>query len=175
MDINTLDSTSHDEAPRHIDYAGFWLRFVAILIDGIVIWVVMSFIITPILSLLGAGYLESLQNINPSDYSEDQMFDLVTTIWGGMIYSILISQGIYILYFALMESSNNQGTLGKMALGIIVTDESGEKLNFGKALVRNLCKILSSLIMYIGYIIAAFTDKKQALHDIIANTLVVKK
>ncbi|UII28369.1 RDD family protein [Fulvivirga maritima] len=174
METNTLDSTSH-EAPRHIDYAGFWLRFVAILIDGIIIWVVMSFIITPILGVLGVGYFEAMQNTDPANYSDEEMFGMIATIWSGMMASIFLSQALYILYFSLMESSSTQGTLGKMALGIIVTDDKGEKLTFGKALVRNLCKILSAIIMYIGYIIAAFTDKKQALHDIIANTLVIRK
>jgi uncharacterized RDD family membrane protein YckC len=62
-----------------------------------------------------------------------------------------------------------------MALGLIVTDTNGAKLDFTKALIRNLCKIISSLILCIGYIMAGFTDKKQGLHDMIANTLVVKK
>jgi uncharacterized RDD family membrane protein YckC len=74
-----------------------------------------------------------------------------------------------------MESSSKQATVGKMVLGIKVTDLDGNKLDFVKALVRNLCKIISSLIMCIGYIMAGFTEKKQALHDMIASTLVVKK
>lgn len=68
-----------------------------------------------------------------------------------------------------------QATIGKMALGIIVTDMNGAKLTLSKAFVRNISRILSNLTMLIGYIIAAFTEKKQALHDIIAGTLVVKK
>ena len=68
-----------------------------------------------------------------------------------------------------------QATIGKMALGIIVTDMNGAKLTLSKAFVRNLSRILSNLTMLIGYIIAAFTEKKQALHDIIAGTIVVKK
>ncbi len=74
-----------------------------------------------------------------------------------------------------MEASKYQGTIGKIALGLIVTDANGGKLDFTKALVRNLCKIISSLIFCIGYIMAGFTEKKQGLHDIIAGTLVVKK
>ena len=74
-----------------------------------------------------------------------------------------------------MESSSNQATVGKMALGIQVTDLEGNRISFGKALGRNLAKIISALIFYIGFIMAAFTAKKQALHDMIAGTLVVKK
>jgi len=62
-----------------------------------------------------------------------------------------------------------------MALGIIVTDINGEKISFKKASARYLLKFLSASILFIGFIIAAFTSKKQALHDIIAETLVIKK
>jgi uncharacterized RDD family membrane protein YckC len=74
-----------------------------------------------------------------------------------------------------MESSKYQATVGKLALGLIVTDMNGGKLDFVKALIRNVSKIVSTITLLIGYIIAAFTEKKQALHDIIAGTLVVKK
>ncbi len=62
-----------------------------------------------------------------------------------------------------------------MALGIIVTDMEGNKLDFGKAFIRNLCKVISNMTFTIGYIIAGFTEKQQALHDILAKTLVIKK
>jgi uncharacterized RDD family membrane protein YckC len=79
------------------------------------------------------------------------------------------------LYFALMESSAHQATLGKMALGIIVTDMQGQRLTFGRATGRFFAKILSGCMIYIGFIMAAFTERKQALHDMIASTLVVRK
>jgi uncharacterized RDD family membrane protein YckC len=82
---------------------------------------------------------------------------------------------IQTLYYSLMESSNHQASIGKIVLGLKVTDLNGNKIDFTKALVRNLSKIISSLILMIGYLMAAFTDKKQALHDMVANTLVVKK
>lgn len=82
---------------------------------------------------------------------------------------------IQVLYSTFMESSKFQATVGKLALGLIVTDLSGTKLDFSKALVRNLCKIISNFTLFIGYIMAGFTEKKQALHDMIASTLVVKK
>ena len=78
------------------------------------------------------------------------------------------------LYFALMESSSKQATLGKMALGIRVTDVNGNRIGFGRATGRHFAKILSGLILGIGFLMAAFTEKKQALHDMIAGTLVVK-
>lgn len=79
------------------------------------------------------------------------------------------------LYYALMESSSRQATLGKMALGIIVTDTEGQRVSFAKATGRHFGKIVSGIILYIGFIMIAFTEKKQGLHDIMANCLVVIK
>jgi len=74
-----------------------------------------------------------------------------------------------------MESSELQATLGKMALGICVTDKYGNRISFGRATGRHFAKIISSLTLGIGYLAAAFTEKKQALHDIIAGCLVLKR
>ena len=79
------------------------------------------------------------------------------------------------LYYALMESSKNQGTLGKMALGLRVTDLDGKRISFGRATARYFSKYLSGFTLMIGYIMAAFTPKKQAMHDMIASTLVLSK
>lgn len=76
------------------------------------------------------------------------------------------------LYWAVMESSTKQSTLGKMTLGIIVTDLEGNRITFGKATVRYWAKLISAAILFIGFIMAASTEKKQALHDIIAGTVV---
>jgi uncharacterized RDD family membrane protein YckC len=86
-----------------------------------------------------------------------------------------LQTGISWLYSALMESSARQATLGKMALGIVVTDMEGNRIGFGRATGRYFAKIISGLILGIGYLMAAFTQRKQALHDIIVGTLVVKK
>jgi uncharacterized RDD family membrane protein YckC len=74
-----------------------------------------------------------------------------------------------------MESSPQQATLGKMALGLKVTDLQGERLSFARATGRYFGKIVSSLILFVGFMMAGWTEKKQALHDIMAGTLVVKK
>ena len=78
------------------------------------------------------------------------------------------------LYYALQESSIHQATLGKRAMRLYVTMENGERVNFTQASIRFFSKILSGLILMVGYLMAAFTEKKQALHDIIAKTLVLK-
>jgi len=88
---------------------------------------------------------------------------------------ILVTFALGWLYYALMESSKNQGTLGKMALGLKVTDMEGNRVSFGRATGRYFGKIISGMIMMIGYILAGLTEKKQALHDIMASCLVVKK
>ena len=79
------------------------------------------------------------------------------------------------LYFALMESSEMQATVGKMALGLYVTDLEGRRVSFGKATARFFGKILSTMTLGIGYIMAGFTVRKQALHDLIAGCLVLRK
>jgi uncharacterized RDD family membrane protein YckC len=89
------------------------------------------------------------------------------------IYVITIAG--YYLYYAFMESSANQATVGKIALGLKVTDEEGNRISFGRALGRTVAKILSALILFMGFVMAGFTDRKQALHDTIAHTLVVKR
>jgi len=155
------------------NYAGFWLRLVAVIIDGIIIGVAQSFIIVPLLAAVGFGFASGAENMDFSDPEQSAgMIAGMAALMGG--YWIL-AMCIQILYFSFMESSKSQATVGKMALGLIVTDLNGGKLDFSKALVRNLCKIISNFTLLIGYIMAGFTEKGQALHDMIASTLVVKK
>jgi len=72
-----------------------------------------------------------------------------------------------------MLASEKQATLGKMAMGLIVTDDNNQRLTFGRATGRHFAKYLSGLALGIGFVMAAFTERKQALHDMIAGTLVV--
>lgn len=155
------------------NYAGFGLRLVAVIIDFIIIGVAQSFIIVPLLAAVGLGFASSAENMDFSD--PEQSAGIIAGIMALAGGYWLLATCIQILYFTFMESSKNQATVGKMAMGIIVTDLNGGKLDFSKALVRNLCKIISNLTLLIGYIMAGFTEKRQALHDMIASTLVVKK
>ncbi|MBI4809901.1 MAG: RDD family protein, partial [Ignavibacteriales bacterium] len=104
------------------------------------------------------------------DPSVGFVFYLIGT-YIAMILTIIVGEW---LYFALMESMKG-ATLGKMALGIIVTDMKGNRISFGRATGRYYGKIISSLTLSIGYIMAGFTQQKQALHDIIAGCLVINK
>ena len=155
------------------NYAGFWLRFVAAIIDAIILGAVQFIAVMPILGIFGIGMANEMQDFDPNNQAE--AFSMMSQIMAMAGISQFVFYAIQTLYFAFMESSNYQASIGKMVLGLKVTDTSGNKLDFTKALVRNLSKIISSLILMIGYIMAGFTEKKQALHDIIANTLVVKK
>ncbi|MBS1680818.1 MAG: RDD family protein [Bacteroidetes bacterium] len=155
------------------NYAGFWQRFLALIIDAIIIGIVRSVIVVPILVATGLSIASEAQSYDSDDPSS--MLPILGTIAAMAGITMLISTVIWVLYYSLMESSKYQATVGKLALGIIVTDASGNKLDLSKALIRNICKIISSMILCIGFIMAAFTEKKQALHDMIASTLVVKK
>ncbi len=155
------------------NYAGFWLRFVAYVIDYIIIYTVQIFLVVPILAVVGINFASGMSNAD--NMSEAEMFGMIAGMVGAMGATIVLTFALIVLYYTIMETSKFQATVGKLAVGLKVTDVNGEKLDFTKALVRNLCKIISSMILFIGYIMAGFTEKKQGLHDIIAGTLVVKK
>jgi uncharacterized RDD family membrane protein YckC len=138
-----------------VEYAGFWRRFAANLIDGILVNVI-GFII----GLILGGVLIA------TDHKMEGALTAVTYI---------ISLSISLLYWGISESSQAQAMLGKMALGIKVTDMDGNRLSFGRAIGRYLGKIVSGLILGIGLLMIAFTEKKQGLHDMMAGTLVVLK
>lgn len=145
-------------------YAGFWRRFVAYVIDGILI----SIPFTAITIATGIGNVPSIQNSNDVTATSSA---LVASNGVFTLFRIVISW----LYWALMESSSLQATVGKLVMGIKVTDLNGNPITFGHATGRYFGKIISGLICLIGFIMAGFTERKQALHDMLASTLVVKR
>lgn len=154
-----LDQPNAESQP--VKYAGFWIRFVAALVDGIIVGIV-----------LGAINAIFFGAMIPADFSTtDPAVNPINPGYIGGFY--LINIIVYWLYFALMESSEKQATLGKMVVGVKVIDSNGERLTFGRATGRYFGKILSALILYIGYIMAGFDSRKQALHDKLADTFVV--
>jgi len=154
-----------------MSYAGFWKRFAAYLIDTIIIGCVVG-----IFSLLfGIGLFTSMTAIDVQSMNDEEASVAAAGMLGGFVMFFFIMFIAQWLYFALMESSSKQATLGKMALGIVVTDMDGNRVSFLRATGRYFGKILSGLILYIGYIMAGFTERKQALHDMIASCLVVNK
>ena len=147
-------------------YGGFWRRFVALIIDDIVVTVVYL-----ILFMIFAGDITSYYDYhNISIESAEDLSDID-------LYPFFISNLLYLLlevaYYAGMHSSSKQATIGKMCLDMKVVDKDGNRISFLRGVGRYFAKFLSALILLIGYIMAAFDSKKQALHDKLANTYVV--
>ncbi|MSQ26356.1 MAG: RDD family protein [Dehalococcoidia bacterium] len=142
-------------------YAGFWKRAGAWIIDTIPI-VIVNFIITGVVF----GF-----DRNTGDGNNQFQFERTAEMGAEMLLSV----GINWAYFALMESSPKQATLGKMALGIIVTDTQGQRISFARATGRYFAEFLSWFTVLVGFFMAGWTPKKQGLHDIIAGTLVVNQ
>ncbi len=152
-----------------VTYAGFWKRFVAYIIDDIVLSVAGLIVVLIVGGIFGLGLLSAIGQESEASPA------LIAAFASGILVVVVCIMVAGWLYYALMESSANQGTLGKMALGIKVTDLNGNRISFGKATGRYFGKIVSGMILYIGFIMAGFTEKKQALHDIMAGCLVVNK
>jgi uncharacterized RDD family membrane protein YckC len=149
-------------APTH--YAGFWIRFVAALIDGIIVGVANSII----------GAVFGFGRFGPSLGSDPSAGVALALAMAGK--SIMVGAILSFIYAAYLESSEKQATLGKMALGLKVVDANNMgRISFAQAAGRHFSKYVSGLILCIGYIMAGFTQRKQALHDMMAGTLVVYK
>lgn len=133
-----------------MQYAGFWKCLLAYIID------LIPLIIISLLLAIGSG--------------QDLMDANAEPTFG---FSDILGVFIGVAYFAGFESSSWQATPGKRALGMIVVDTNGARISFGKAVGRYFAKILSGLILLIGYIMIAFTERKQGLHDLMLGTLVV--
>lgn len=148
------------------EYAGFWMRFLAFFVDSIILGVVSMVFNTVLLS----PFVTDMQQSAPGQ-EEVLTSGMMTTLVLIYILGIVINW----LYFTVFEASSKQATPGKMLVGLKVTDSHGDRLSFARANGRYWGKILSFIILFIGFIMAGFTEKKQALHDLIASTLVVKE
>ncbi len=155
-----------------VDYAGFWLRFVAYIIDGVVSGLACLILLIPLFILTGTG--AALGKIGSGEDIDNAVaaFLSIGFLFGFFGIVFLVSW----LYYALSESSSWQATLGKKMLNLKVTDMTGQPISFGRASGRFFAKIVTSMIpLMIGYILAGFTEKKQAIHDMIASCLVLRK
>lgn len=149
---------SQPGAYAYARYGGFWMRVLASILDSI---------------LLGAAFV-------PLGF----LFaaPMMTGDWHpGMPAGVLgfgvgpLWYGVKLVYHAAMESSSHQATIGKLICGLRVTDMNGRRLSFPHAAGRYLAKLLSTMTLGIGYIMVAFTQRKQGLHDMVAGTLVMKR
>ena len=138
-------------APAAVRYGGFWRRFVAWWIDAILLG-------------LAAAILQVSMGVDlfENDFSPQ------------LLFSNFISFVIGWLYCALLESGPRQATLGQMVIGIQVTDLAHRRISFARASGRHFAQVISVVILCVGYIMIAFTEKKQGLHDMMAGCLVVR-
>jgi uncharacterized RDD family membrane protein YckC len=156
-------------------YAGFWLRFLAAILDALVLGIPVACIAVLAIALgFGAGF----HNINPDDPPTAIIAAMIGFI---LLFVVAFAVGEW-LYFALLEASSWQGTVGKKILGLYVTDVEGKRVSFGRASGRfcggRLMRFvpgIGGLYFLVSCICAGFTEKKQALHDMIAGCLVMKK
>jgi uncharacterized RDD family membrane protein YckC len=138
-----------------MEYAGFWIRFGAKVIDGIILWVINTII------SVGLGVLMTTSSTTMQSFS---LF--------GFSYLLQVAVGAaYTTWFL----GKYGATVGKMACKIKVVTSDGEPISYLRALGRHFAEWLSALILLIGYIIAAFDDEKRALHDRICDTRVIRK
>ncbi len=142
-------------ADQDVVYAGFWKRVAATIIDG--------FILSLVVGLCGELFGMILSDLAGGG-------ELATAIT-----TSLCTIALNALYFAWFHSTFNYATPGKMAIGIKVVRSHGEPISFLRALARFFATILSTLTLCIGYLMAAFTARKQSLHDVICDTVVVDK
>jgi uncharacterized RDD family membrane protein YckC len=140
--VHEVSDAPHERAA----YAGFWRRFAAYAIDYVLVFLCSA----------ALAIAASLSGLLPDDAPQ---------------ISVIVLAG-YFFYCALLESSSWQATVGKRALGLKVTDRRGERIGFGRAAVRFVAKFLSALTLCLGYLVMLFTERRQALHDLIAGTLV---
>ncbi|HEY0701783.1 MAG TPA: RDD family protein [Candidatus Acidoferrales bacterium] len=164
-------------AAPNVAYAGFWLRLVAAIIDGLII----SIPLAPVYILIFFRFLKNTQDLQNLQDPATAM-----TTLGSKLFLLVIIGLIAVLvgwvYHGLFESSTWQGTPGKKALGLMVTDMEGRRVTFGRASGRffagrgaTLIPSLGGLYYVIDCICIGFTEKKQAIHDMIASCLVLRK
>lgn len=187
MDNQLLDTDVDRPAPQYKALANFGARFGAFFLDEMITSVVGLLV----LGAFGINYMDLFQAILDGAKDDVDPMDL----FGAKYYmASAVTLAIRWYYFAQQESSVHQATLGKRVVGLVVTDLQNQRLSFGHASLRFLMKALPSvlglvgavigaaglvgtlsLLFWFGFFIQPFTPKKQALHDILAKTLVYQK
>jgi uncharacterized RDD family membrane protein YckC len=150
------------DAPSHA-YAGFWRRLAAYLIDAALLVIGLGLL----LAVVGVVVYFSIA-------TSGQGIEVIALVGFGLVL-VLMALGLCWLYYAGLEGSAWQGTIGKRVLRLVVTDLYGRRIGFGRATGRYFGKIPSALIVLVGFVMVAFTQRKQGLHDLIAGTVVVRQ
>jgi uncharacterized RDD family membrane protein YckC len=167
--------TPHWQPAPVVAYAGFWLRAVAHLLDGLIIGVpVMILLVIIFLRQGAAGAIFKNFPDGPTDEAAGAAFG-IAFFSAIAAFAVLAVIGTW-LYYAGFESSSWQATPGKKVLNLYVTDLTGARVSFGRSTGRYFAKFVTQLIpLGIGYALAGLTERKQALHDMIASTLVLRR
>jgi uncharacterized RDD family membrane protein YckC len=140
--------------------AGFWRRLAAFAIDAMLMTVGVALVFVVVSIFYGIALLSSPGPDQSVGVTLAMMVIVLVLLW---------------LYWAGLESSPWQGTIGKRALDLVVTDLYGRRISFGRATGRYFAKLLSNLTLGVGYILAGVGTRKQGLHDMVAGTLVVRR
>ncbi len=141
-------SVAPSESEVALQPAGFWLRVVAFIVDY------------ALLLIVGGAMMMGAAGVGGTELAEP-----VYWLW------VLIT----FLYWPVLESTSLRATIGKAMVGLVVADVDGGGLSFVRSLLRNLAKIISAIPFFIGFLLAAFTTRKQALHDLITKAVVLRK
>ncbi len=156
-------------------YAGFWKRVAAALIDRLILAIPCLLVAGLLLAPLIPSVLSAISAASAAGTKVNLPPDMVASLnWRGYFLQLL-NIVIYWLYFAYMESGPRQATWGKRALGIKVVGADGNRISFARATGRRFASFVSGIPMYFGFFMAGFTQKRQALHDLMADTYVVQK
>lgn len=152
-------------AGSDVVYAGFWRRWAAWMVDTLLVTMANYAVLMIVVMGFGFGFGAFNTPSNPGQLGASQI--------GMMIAIYVTGPTLSALYYVFQESSEAQATLGKRLFGIKVTDADGHRLSRKHALGRWASHLLCYVTIYIGYLVIAFTDRKQGLHDMAASTLVV--
>jgi uncharacterized RDD family membrane protein YckC len=164
--------------PKPVAYAGFWLRFVAFAIDLIILFIPFTFFVSVLIAKMGLS--TAMEQVQPGDSFEV----LVAVLGSGFLMTLLLIAILEsALYFTLLEASGWQASLGKRALGLYVTDLAGNRISFGRASGRFFAGKFMALgvpgfgiiYFFVSCICAGVTERKQALHDMLAGCLVLRR
>lgn len=157
-------------------YGGFWVRSLAAIVDGIIVSVIVWALSIPVSSMLGVdvGQDFSTTIFNETQYGKMLNAQVLQELLIYLAVILGLSTVIMGAYDAILPATYMMSTPGKLMFGYVITDMNGQKLSMGHAFKRHGAKVLSASIV-VGFFWPLFTENKQALHDIIAKTLVVKR
>jgi len=172
-----------------LDFAGFWIRVGAYAVDAVILALVWHFALSPIFIKIGSSMMaESTAPLtmsqDPSLSEAEQMEEMMNQmanafgqmsekmavwVWAVQLVGIILVAG----YFTFLEGGPGQ-TVGKKALGLRVVTPEGERVGYLKAFARFIGKIISTVILGIGFLLAAFDSEKRTLHDRMCDTRVIR-